>query len=592
MRPQPVDKKTFRIFLIKPSHYDDDGYVIQWMRSAIPSNTLATLYGLAMECAEADILGDDVEIEVTAFDETNTVLPIKKIIQRIGTADAGFVGLVGVQSNQFPRAVDIARQLRAANVQVVIGGFHVSGCLAMLPEVPQDITDAQTAGISIYAGEAEGRLDEVMRDAWNGLLKPLYNYMDALPDMADATVPNLPDNVIRRTAGAYTSFDSGRGCPFQCTFCTIINVQGRKSRYRTADDVETIIRANAAQGIHRYFITDDNFARNKNWEAILDRLIDLKERDGLKFKFIIQVDTLAYRSPRFVEKATRAGAHRIFIGLENINPENLAAAAKRQNKIWEYRTMLQAWKDAGAMTYAGYILGFPADTPETIARDIEILKRELPVDLVEFFILTALPGSADHQRVTLAGEWLEPDMNKYDLEHVTTDHPKMSHVEVQRTYAAAWKQYYTVEHMETIVRRGAARGIKPDKFLLPLLWFAGGIDIEGVHPLEAGYLRRKVRRQRRSTLALENPFLFYPRRAWEIVRTQIRLARMILLLRAITKRVAADPQAAAYMDEALTPLSAEAEQENELMKAYGDAIPSVARTKFQEQEKGLSVAAS
>jgi radical SAM superfamily enzyme YgiQ (UPF0313 family) len=76
-----------------------------------------------------------------------------------------------------------------------------------------------------------------------------------------------------QTKSVNTSLDAGRGCPYQCSFCTIIKVQGRKSRYRSADDCEQIVRTNVAQGIHRFFITDDNFARNKNWEAILDRMI-------------------------------------------------------------------------------------------------------------------------------------------------------------------------------------------------------------------------------------------------------------------------------------------------------------------------------
>jgi len=67
------------------------------------------------------------------------------------------------------------------------------------------------------------------------------------------------------------------GCPFQCSFCTIINVQGRKSRFRTADDLEAIVRDNCRQGITTFFITDDNMARNKHWEDFFDRLIELKE---------------------------------------------------------------------------------------------------------------------------------------------------------------------------------------------------------------------------------------------------------------------------------------------------------------------------
>jgi radical SAM superfamily enzyme YgiQ (UPF0313 family) len=186
-------------------------------------------------------------------------------------------------------------------------------------------------------------------------------------------------------------------------------VQGRISRYRTADDVEAIVRANAAQGVTRFFVTDDNFARNRNWEAILDPLIELREREKFGIKLILQVDTLCHRIPHFIEKSARAGATFVFIGLENINPESLLGTKKRQNKIWEYREMLLAWRRHRVITYAGYILGFPTDTPESIARDIEIIKKELPIDILELFCLTPLPGSEDHKKLHAAGVDLDPE---------------------------------------------------------------------------------------------------------------------------------------------------------------------------------------
>ncbi|HAN62264.1 MAG TPA: radical SAM protein, partial [Rhizobiales bacterium] len=133
----------------------------------------------------------------------------------------GLVGIVGVQSNEFPRAVDIARPLRKAGVQVLIGGFHVSGCLAMLPEIPADIKAAQDLGVCIYAGEAEEGFEEAIVDAARGELRPLYDHMKHLPDIGDiASPPFLPVDFVRRTIGNVTSFDAGRGCPFQCSFCT------------------------------------------------------------------------------------------------------------------------------------------------------------------------------------------------------------------------------------------------------------------------------------------------------------------------------------------------------------------------------------
>jgi hypothetical protein len=105
-------RKVFRLVLIKPSHYDDNGYVIQWVRSAIPSNTLASLHALAADSAARKVLGSEVDIVIEAYDETNTRIKPSRIARRVLAADGGMVGLVGVQSNQFPHAVDIARPLR------------------------------------------------------------------------------------------------------------------------------------------------------------------------------------------------------------------------------------------------------------------------------------------------------------------------------------------------------------------------------------------------------------------------------------------------------------------------------------------------
>jgi len=563
--------RKFSIFLVKPSHYDADGYVIQWYRSSIPSNSLASVYGLIAECAAAKTLGPDVDIEIDACDECNTIVDIKRIIRTIRAAGGGFVGLVGVQSNQFPRALDLARRFRAADIPVVIGGFHVSGCLSMLPELPADLKEAQALGVSFFAGEAEGRMATLLKDIDSGQLKPIYNYLSAMPDMEAATLPILPVEIVGRIAGTYASFDAGRGCPFQCSFCTIINVQGRKSRYRTADDVEGIVRANAAQGVSRFFVTDDNFARNKNWEAILDRLIELKEVHGFKIRLLLQVDTLCHRITGFIEKAARAGCGTVFIGLENINPESLAGTKKRQNKIWEYREMLQAWRRQGVVTYAGYILGFPTDTPESIARDIEIIKNELPIDVLEFFCLTPLPGSEDHQKLQAKGVPMDPDMNKYDLEHVCTGHAKMSKEQWQQCYRDAWKRYYTLEHVETIMRRARASRIHLPKVGNALMYFSGSIGIEDVHPLQVGVVRRKVRTHRRSGMTLENPLIFYPRRGAELAKSGIQWLRLALRYRAIRKRIARDPASYDYTDEALQPVTAE--HPDHFVDHYADKIP-------------------
>jgi len=548
--------EPFHFIMIKPSHYDDDGYPIQWLKSAIPSNTLAALNGLVTDCERRQVLGPDVTFRFAAYDETNRRIRPEKIIAEIRRLGGrALIGFVGVQSNQFPRAVDLARPFLSAGLPVAIGGFHVSGCLSMLDELPQEIRQAQEMGISIFAGEGEdGALDEVLRDAYAGSLKPLYDHMKHLPALEGQPTPFLRADSVGRTESNYSSFDLGRGCPFQCSFCTIINVQGRKSRFRTPDDLERIVRDNASQGIHNFFITDDNFARNKEWEPLFDRLISLREKDGFKVKLIIQVDTLCHRIPRFIEKACQAGVVRVFIGLENINPDNLLAAKKRQNKITEYRHMLQQWRTHGATTYAGYILGFPNDTKQSILRDIEIIKRELPIDLLEFFFLTPLPGSEDHRTLLRNDAWMDPDLNKYDLNHRVSHHPKMSDAEWQDVYREAWDSYYSPEHLETVVRRAAAnpKG-RPRAKMRVMLWFYLMFHIEGLHPLEGGIFRRKYRRDRRAGMPIEPAAIFYPRYGAETLVKAIRYGWMVFQAYRIYRRVERDKAKAAYTDLAITP---------------------------------------
>src|SRR5205085_2872425 len=451
----PPMSRRFCLLLVKPSHYDDDGYVIQWYRSAIPSNSLAALYGLARDCDQRKILGDDVEMEIHTYDETNQRVRPEALARMIEAAGSGMVMLVGVQSNQFPRALDIARPLRARGIQVAVGGFHASGVLSMLQGKDPDLDRAREMGISVFAGEAEGRLDEVLIDAAKGALEPLYNYMADLPNLAGAPIPLITALHAWRTAGALTSFDAGRGCPFQCSFCTIINVQGRKSRKRSPEDVEQIIRVNIKQGLHSFFITDDNFARNTDWEPILDRIIELREKEGIRVTLILQVDTLCHKIPRFIEKCARAGVKRVFIGLENINPD-------------------------------------------------------------------------------------------------TAPHPRMSRQEGERAYRMAWETYYTPEHTETVLRRITALRGRASNAILLLTWFNGSIGLEGVHPLEAGFLRKKFRRDRRPGLPIVPAWRFYPAYVFETVNKLTKWAALYLSLRRQYTRIKRDPRKYEYMDLALT----------------------------------------
>jgi len=559
-------RSRFQLILIKPSHYDDDGYLIRWWRAMSPSNSLASVYSIAADCAERQVLGPDIAIDIVVMDEINTRIGVPALIERFRRhGNFGCVALVGVQSNQYPRALDIARPFRTAGIAVSIGGFHVSGCLSMLDGHAVDLDACRHMGIAIFAGEAEGRLEIMLRDAAAGQIKPLYNFMNDLPSIEGTPTPFLPKRHVMRTLGQSASFDAGRGCPYQCSFCTIINVQGRKSRYRSPDDIEQLVRLNFAQGVSSFFITDDNFARNKEWESIFDRLIDLRESDRIPIRLLIQVDTLCHKIPSFIEKAKRAGVTKVFIGLENINPDNLAAVKKRQNKITEYRKMLLAWKAQGIVTFAGYILGFPADTPATIRRDIAIIQQELPVDLLEFFILTPLPGSEDHQTLWKNGVAMSPDLNIYDTEHVCTAHSVMSSKEWRDIYHEAWSLYYTPAHMKTLLRRAAVNGVPLLNLAKYLLTFSTTDRLEQVHPLQGGILRLKHPSERRLGLPQESAWIFWPRFFGGTIKKQAILAGTTAWLLVWVFAIARDPNARSYKDLALMPVGNDDDEKFDLV---------------------------
>ena len=216
--------------------------------------------------------------------------------------------------------------------------------------------------------------------------------------------------------------------------------------------------------------------------------------------------------------------------------------------------MLQKWHEHGAITCAGYIIGFPGDTKESILRDIKIIKRELPLDVLELFMLTPLPGSEDHKILWQQGAWMDPDLNKYDLNNRVTHHPVMSDEDWDGAYRAAWESFYSLEHVRTILQRAAAHPQgRPHTTLTTLLWFKLMTMFEGVHPLEGGAFRRKSRRDRRHGLPLESPFVFYPRFAGEIARKARGYWWVYRKARAILREVLTAPDRWTYSDLAIAP---------------------------------------
>ena len=522
--------KKFRIVLIKPSKYDDDGYVIRFWKGVLPSNTLNVLHGLTEEVKNSGVFGD-LRMEIVTFDETAERLPVKKIIRWSRRSSTKLVvGLVGVQTNQFPRAVELARQFRAAGIDVIIGGFHTSGTINMLGEQEPDIQALIKESIAIVSGEVEGNWAEILADALHNRLKPIYSFAQDLQNLVnidEAPLPRISPKTMRHFAKpSFGTADTSRGCPFACSFCTIINVQGRKMRERSPESIAKMLRRNYREhGVTFYFFTDDNFARKKLWRETFEEIIKLK-KEGIKISFMVQVD-LARKPQDFVRLAAEAGCTQVFIGMESVNPQNLKAEGKGQNHVEEYQGIINEWHDAGVVVHTGYIIGLHFDTKEQVPQDIRYLMDVIQPDQASFFMLTPLPGSHDHREMKKRGEWMDPDFNKRDSFHATIEHSNMSAEEWFQAYEDAWKSFYSKENMIKILARWNHNPKIYWNLMSIFFWYKNAALIEREHPMIAGFFRLKDRLSRRPGFAIDPLHVHLRRRAKEVLHLFISWAKFL-----------------------------------------------------------------
>lgn len=499
--------RKFHIVLIKPSKYDDDGYVIRFWKGVLPSNTLNVLHGLTEDIKAREVFGT-LPIEVTTFDETAEKVPLAKIIRwSKAPATKLLVCLVGVQTNQFPRAMDMAKTFRREGITVIMGGFHTSGTINMLSDQEPDIQEIYREGICVVSGEVEGKWEGILADYLHGRLKPLYSFaqdLQNLVDIDDAPLPRTSAKTMKHFA--YPSFataDTSRGCPFACTFCTIINVQGRKMRERSPQSIAAMMRKNYLEhGLSFYFFTDDNFARKKLWRETFEEIIKLRE-EGLDVSFMMQVD-LAKKPKDFVALAARAGCTQVFIGMESVNPQNLEAEGKKQNKVEEYRAIIKEWHDAGVLVHTGYIIGLPWDSTNQVEADVRFLIDEVGPDQASFFMLTPLPGSHDHREMKKRGDWMDPDFNKRDSFHATIKHPLMTAEEWTDAYENAWRTFYDKDNMIRNLSRWTDHPRNYWNLMSVFFWYKNAALIEKQHPMVAGFFRLKDRKHRRAGYAVDS----------------------------------------------------------------------------------------
>ena len=472
--------RGLRLYLLKPSKYADDGSVWSFRWGVVPSNSLIVLAGIAEAYAATR---PELDLQIVVWDELvdGVVTPavVESIVDRARRDDVELlVGLVAVQTNQYPRARDVALQLRARGAAVVMGGFHVSS-------YAESREFLAAAGISVVVGEAEESFGVLLEDFLGARLAPEYRVVDgvrARTGLGEITVPRIEAAALPAVSPRYlrsflnptfSTVDTSRGCPFVCSFCSVKNVMGRTMRSRDPGAVVDWVRdAHERHGVRTLLLVDDDFYRSPRWREILRGLAALR-RAGCDLSFLMQVDVEASLAEgerardraEFVELAAAAGCFQVFIGLESFDPANLARVAKHQNHRGRtpasaeagikarYARAVDAWHRAGVAVHCGYIIGLPHDGPGCGRRAARELV-DIGIDLASFFAYTPFPGTEDHAAALSGGRIFDDDFDHYDSTRFVMRHPDLGPAELAREYREAYRAFYTWRRLAWCIGTG------------------------------------------------------------------------------------------------------------------------------------------
>ena len=341
------------------------------------------------------------------------------------------IGLVGIgaMTRMIAKAYRVADAVRATGVPVVMGGPHVS-------EMPDEAL-GRSGGVrhadAVALGEADETWPKIVEDAARGKLRDVYAPVDAFGQERKPTlqpypsipwdtinldqfnlVPKIAKDLLQRLGDGWGTFrlipvESGRGCPYGCEFCTVTGFFGDSIRFRTNESVvnELLLlkaRARSERGQIAVFFIDDNFAINiKRTKSLLRDMIAA----GAQVHWVAQISANLLRDEELVDLIAASGGKWIFIGMESIDPDNLASVNKGFNKPGEYAAVLQRLADRNVYAITSFIFGMDNDTPGVAERTLQQI-RTWPPGLPIFGLLTPLPATPLYKRLQAAGRLTRP----------------------------------------------------------------------------------------------------------------------------------------------------------------------------------------
>jgi hypothetical protein len=457
-----------RVVIIKPSKYGKTGYVERFRRGFMPNSTIPYIRSMTPQSV------DGVTTETYAVDEyVQTDLGYLDLLRR--PAQPTLLALVGVQSHQFQRALDLSAFARANGVRhCVIGGPHPMTC---------DTSMLQNRGVSFAITEAETAWLQILRDAIRGELQPVYGRDRRWAEELHAPVLIPPSkHDLRRYFVPMLGIYPARGCPFTCNFCSVIKIAGRQIRSQpVATTIESLRRAKAA-GVRLVMFTSDNFNKYPQARELLGEMIAQK----IRIPFFVQCDTQVGKQEELVSLMARAGCFEMFVGVESFNRKTLLAAHKTQNYPSAYSDIVTLCRKYGVTSHFSNIIGFPDDTASGVSEHLDVL-RELNPDGVSFYILCPIPGTEQYDDFLAAGYITEPNLDRFDATATTWRHPNLSARELEDLLYFCYRRFYSASHILSISMKSLHLG--PIGGLMPYLGyplFCRFSAAQRIHPMSGG----------------------------------------------------------------------------------------------------------
>ena len=416
--------------------------------------------------------------EVILIDGNAKAMTEDELVGFVKERGVGLVG-IGAMTRMVARAYRFADALRAAGVPVVMGGPHVTEC----PEEALGRDGGPRHADAVALGEADETWPLIVEDAAGGRLKDVYQPerdakgLDRKPSLQPypkipwetldldqfSLVPSFLRPLLSKMGGGWGKFhvvplETGRGCPYGCEFCTVTGFFGDSIRFRTNESVvEELLRLKARarreRGQVAVFFIDDNLAINvKRTKSLLRDIIAA----GAQVPWVAQISANLLRDEELVDLIAESGGKWIFIGMESIDPANMADVNKNFSKPQEYGAVLRRLAERRIYAITSFIFGMDNDTPgvaDRTLREIESWPPGLPV----FGQLTPFPATPLYDRLEKAGRLDRPrhwlDFAPFVMAHAPL---RMTIEEARQETRRAWEASYSPE------RNAAALGAIAD----------------------------------------------------------------------------------------------------------------------------------